>query len=256
MEAALSGGTGPAVRVFPDRHALSHAAADTFRSLAGQAVSDHGRFAAALSGGSTPQELYALLAEKPYRDQVAWERIHLFWADERCVPREHAASNFRLVKELLLSRVPVPEESIHRIAGESGADRAATTYERELRTFFGRDAYPELDLVILGVGEDGHTASLFPGASQLGEQEHLAVPVFLGDPMKDRVTLTLPVLAHARQVLFLAAGLSKRKVVRSILAEGNPDGLPAGLVRPVTGDCTWFLDREAASQVPHRKFPW
>lgn len=243
---------GPDVRIFPDMMALSHAAADTFRSLANKAVSNRGRFTAALSGGNTPKKLYTLLAEKPYRDQIAWESVYLFWADERCVSQEHDDSNFRLAHELLLSRVALPVENIHRIKGEAGADRAAAAYEQDLKLFFGQDSCPEMDLVILGIGEDGHTASLFPGSSQVKEHERLAVPVFPGILKEDRVTLTLPVLNHAKQVLFLAGGQSKRKILRSILVAGNPDGLPAGLVHPVTGNSTWYLDHDAASDLPQR----
>jgi len=245
----VNGGTGSVVRIFPDIHALSHAAADMFRLLSRKAVSDHGRFTAALSGGSTPRELYRLLAVKPYCDQIAWERVHLFWTDERCVPPEHVDSNFRLVHELLLLRVAIPEENVHRIKGERGAERAAADYEQDLRAFFGEDGYPAMDLVILGVGEDGHTASLFPGSLQVGEDDRLAAPVFLGNQKKDRVTLTLPVLNHARQVLFLVSGPSKRRIIRSILQEGNPDRFPAGFVHPVMGSSSWYLDQDAADQL-------
>ena len=248
----MTGGSGPVVRIFPDMQALSRAAADLFLSLSRKAVSARGRFAAALSGGTTPRTLYALLAGKPYCDQVEWERIHLFWADERCVPRGHPDSNFGLVHELLLSRIAIPEENVHRIKGEDGAARAAEVYERDLRTFFGRDGVPAMDLVILGMGEDGHTASLFPGPLQAQEHDRLTLPVFLSTKNKDRVTLTLPVLNQAKDILFLVTGLSKREMIRKILAAGNPDGAPAGLVHPATGDSTWYLDRDAASLLPQR----
>lgn len=240
------------VRIFPDRKALSQAAADMFRSLADKAVSDRGRFTAALSGGDTPKQLYALLAEKPYCDQIAWERVHLFWVDERCVPPEHVDSNFRLAHELLFSRIAIPAKNVHRIRGERGAERAAAAYEQDLKTFFGQDGYPAMDLVILGIGEDGHTASLFPGSPQVSEHDRLAVPVFPGTQKEDRVTLTLSVLNHSKQVLLIASGKTKQSVIRSILSDGNPDGLPAGLVHPATGTCTWFLDQDAASQLTQR----
>lgn len=244
--------TGREVRIFPDLHALSHAAADTVRVLARKAVSDHGRFTAALSGGSTPKELYTLLAERPYRDQIPWKRVHLFWADERCVPPEHVDSNFRLVQEPLLSRVAIPEENVHRIKGERGPDRAASEYEQELKAFFGEDGFPVMDLIILGVGEDGHTASLFPGSPLIGERDRLAAPVPSGNHEHERVTLTLPVIDHARQVLFLASGAAKQNVIRSLLADGNPDGLPAGLVRSAMGSSAWYLDKAAASHLRQR----
>jgi 6-phosphogluconolactonase len=243
---------GQAIRIYSDLHELSSAVAELFRSLAGTAVSERGGFTTALSGGSTPRELYALLAKKPFCEHIAWERVHLFWADERCVPPSHDDSNFKLVQELLLSRVAIPPENIHRIKGERGAVQAAADYERELKAYFGENGYPLLDLVILGVGADGHTASLFPGSSQVGERNRLVLPVSLGYRKKDRVTLSLPVLNHSKHVLFLASGTAKQSVIKSILAEGNPDGLPAGLVRPMSGACMWFLDQDAASQLPQR----
>ena len=241
----MIGGTGPVVRIYPDIHSLSRAAADTFQLLASNAVSERGRFTAALSGGGTPGELYSLLAEKPYCDQIEWTHAFLFWVDERCVPRAHEDSNYRLVSELLLSHIAIPGGNVHRIKAEYGAERAAEDYERDLRAFFGKNGFPAMDLVILGVGEDGHTASLFPGFPQVGETDRLAVPVFPGKERHDRVTLTLPVIDNAGQVLFLAAGTAKRNVIRSILAEGNPGGLPAGLVRPVMGNSMWYLDQDA-----------
>jgi 6-phosphogluconolactonase len=249
VEDAINGSKGSVVRIFPEVHALSHAAADVFRTIADEAVQERGRFAVALSGGSTPKELYMILGNKPYADRIDWERIHLFWADERCVPPEHGDSNFRLARELLISRVPIPGENIHRIRGEAGAEKAAAAYEQDLKAYFGNGDWPSFDLAILGTGEDGHTASLFPGFPQVQEQRRLAAPVFAGAEKRDRVTLTLPVLNHARRVLFLVAGPSKSRIVRSILRDGNPDGLPAGLVQPAAGVCTWFLDEDAAASL-------
>jgi 6-phosphogluconolactonase len=133
--------------------------------------------------------------------------------------------------------------------GEKGAEQAAADYEQDLKTSFADGEFPTMDFVILGVGEDGHTASLFPGSSQVRENKRLATPVFLGAQKRDRVTLTLPVLNHARQVLFLASGQSKQNIIRSILQQGNPDELPAGLVQPVTGNIAWYLDQDAATSM-------
>ena len=254
MEAAINGSKGSVVRIFPDIEALSRAAAEEFRALADTAVSERGRFTVALSGGRTPKELYTILGTKPYVNLIDWDSVHVFWADERCVPPEHSESNFRLAQELLISRVPIPGENVHRIRGEAGAENAAAAYEQDLKAYFGEDGYPVMDLVILGVGEDGHTASLFPGSFQVMENNRLAAPVFPGIQKKDRVTLTLPVLNHAQQVLFLVAGSSKQTIIRSILQEGNPDSLPAGLVHPVAGSCTWFLDEDAASSLSHGRY--
>jgi 6-phosphogluconolactonase len=189
------------------------------------------------------------LGNTPYAGQIDWDRVHLFWADERCVPPDNGDSNYRLAQELLISRVPIPDENIHRIRGEEGAEQAAAVYERDLKAYFSNGGWPTFDLVILGAGEDGHTASLFPGSFQTMENSRLAAPVFLDAQKKDRVSLTLPVLNHARQVLFLVAGQSKQRIVRSIVQEGNPDRLPAGLVRPSAGICTWFLDEDAAASL-------
>ena len=248
----MSGEKGPVIRIFPDIQSLSHGAAEVFRTLARDAVLDHGRFSVALSGGSTPRELYALLAKEPYCDHIDWQHVHLFWADERCVPPAHDDSNYGMAQELLLSRVAIPSVNIHRIRGERGAVQAAADYEEELKAYFGEHGYPLLDLVILGVGADGHTASLFPGSLQISDHDRRAMPVFSGDQGPDRVTLSLPVLNHAKQALMIASGSAKQTVIKHILAEGNPGGVPAGLVRPVTGTVTWFIDREAAAQLSTR----
>ncbi len=255
MESAVIGNKGREVEIFPDLKALNHAAADLFSSLANNAVSDGGRFAAALSGGSTPKGLYALLAEKPYCDQIAWEHVHLFWADERCVPMTHDDSIFKLVHDMLLSRVSIPKENVHRITGEHGASRAANDYEQDLRSFFSLESFPVFDLVILGVGVDGHTASLFPGSPLLDERDRWSAPVFPGNQKQDRVTLTLPVIDHAKRVLFLSSGTEKQNVIKSILVEGNPARLPAGLVQPVSGNNAWYLDQEAATLLPNPDNP-
>lgn len=249
MEAAINVSGSRDIRIFTDSRALSHAAAGLFRALADTAVAERGRFAAALSGGSAPQGLYTILANEPHAGRIDWDRVHLFWADERCVPADHGDSNYRLVQELLLSRVPIPDENVHRVRGEDGAEQAAAAYERDLKAYFGDEDWPAFDLVILGAGEDGHTASLFPGSFQAREDNRLAAPVYPGAHMRDRVTLTLPVLNHARNVLFLVSGQSKQRMVRSIVQEGNPGSLPAGLVRPSTGVCTWFLDEDAAASL-------
>jgi len=236
----------PAVRVFPDLDSLSRAAADFVLSVAGGAIASGSRFCMALSGGSTPRTLYTLLASPPWNESLPWRKTHVFWADERCVPPRHRDSNYGFAFETLLSRVPLPGGNIHRIHGEEGPERAARAYEDELRGAFPEDM-PRFDLVLLGVGEDGHTASLFPGDAALGETKRLALPVLLDESKHSRVTLTLPVLENARKALFLAAGLTKSRIVREIIEEGNPGALPAGLVRPAQGRLLWMLDQEAAS---------
>ena len=245
----MTGHRAAQVRIFPDIEALSRAAADFFVMRARESIAGDGRFAVALSGGSSPKGLYSLLGSPPLRDAVPWRGVHCFWADERCVPPEHPASNYRLAREAFLSAVQLPDANIHRVRGEGAPDAAARAYEEDLRRFFGGPGLPEFDLVILGAGEDGHTASLFPGSPSLRETARLALPVYLERPELDRVTLTLPVLNHASHVLFLATGRAKADIISGILEEGNPRNHPAGLVRPGDGDVTWLIDREAGGKL-------
>ncbi len=234
------------ITVLPDLEAVSSRAAEIFLDSSRNCINARGRFAVALSGGSTPRRLYSLLGSGRYRDEIDWKHVHLFWADERCVPGDHQESNFKAAFDLFLSKVPVPPGNIHRIKGEKGAGAAAGEYESDLRKFFSAPASPSFDLIILGVGEDGHTASLFPGSPSLAEVSKLAVPVFKESPGINRVTLTFPVLNSASQVLFLVSGRAKGPVVHDILETGNAEHYPAGLVLPERGGATWLLDSEAA----------
>jgi 6-phosphogluconolactonase len=238
------------VEVLSDLEALSHRAASIFVSTSRNSIATKKRFAVAISGGSTPRRLYALLGSEVYRDQVDWQRVHFFWADERCVPKEDEASNFRIAFDTLLSKVALPDKNIHRIKGEEAPDQAAMDYEEEIRRFFGGSGWPGFDLILLGVGEEGHTASLFPGSKSLEETARLAVPVYLEKPGKNRITLSLPVLNHANQILFLVAGLSKADVLSEILGEKEKRKLlPAGLINPLRGSMIWLIDREAAGKL-------
>jgi 6-phosphogluconolactonase len=213
-------------------------------------IVSQGKFSAAISGGSTPRKLYSLLGSAEYSPQVDWQRVHLFWADERCVPKEDEESNFKTVFDRLLSKISIPGENIHRIEGEEDPDKAARDYEKEVRRFFGMSGLPMFDLIILGMGEDGHTASLFPASKSLEETNRLAVPVYLEKPSKSRITLTLPVLNNAAQILFLAAGHSKADIVNEILGNGEmKERYPAGLIRPIHGSITWLIDQEAAEKL-------
>ncbi len=241
-----------------DAAEVSRRAADRFLRLTAEAQAHYRAFTVALSGGSTPKGLYVLLAQEPYRSQVPWDLVHVFWGDERCVPPDHAESNYKLAYDALLSQVPLPETNIHRVPTEHGdCAGAAADYAQELVTFFGLEgrALPHFDLLLLGVGDDGHTASLFPGKPALDERDALVVaspPGRLPPPL-DRVTLTLPVLNAARHVVFLATGKGKTEIVTRILAgvdatEG--DLLPAQRVRPDDGTLTWIIDQAAAGEGP------
>ena len=249
MEAAVSTAAGTRMLVYQDREALSVATAERFAAISRERIRSRGRFAVAFSGGSTPRRFYSLLASGSFRDKVEWAKTQVFWADERCVPPDHDESNYKTVRDILLSAFPLSEGQVHRIRGEADPQDAAQLYEKELRSFFGAGRMPVFDVVILGAGRDGHTASLFPGAAALRERTRLAVPVYLDAPQLNRVTLTLPVLNHAAHVLVLASGEAKADVVRVIFEEGNAKQYPAGLVRPVSGALEWFLDRDAASLV-------
>lgn len=233
--------------IVTDAEALAHRAAEQFASLAREAVDSRGRFSVTLSGGSTPGQLYARLAEDPFRGQIPWEHIHLFWGDERCVPPGDAGSNYRMAEEILISQVPIPPENVHRLRGELAPQVAALTYERELQDFFCGPR-PRFDLVLLGLGEDGHTASLFPSSPLLAEKERLVAPAtaFYQDRPSERVTLTLPAINSGRQILFLVAGSAKAAMVKAVL-EGPEDQYPAQWVQPTAGQLSWLVDAAAAS---------
>ncbi|MEW5931731.1 MAG: 6-phosphogluconolactonase, partial [Gemmatimonadota bacterium] len=229
--------------------AAARLCAERFAAAAREAVEARGGFHAALAGGGTPRLAYALLAEEPLASAVPGGGVQLWWGDERCVPPGHPRSNFRMAREALLSRVPVREAHVHRVRGELGAARAAAAYERELcelREPGG--AVPRLDLAHLGMGGDGHTASLFPFSPVLLERHRLAAPALHdGEP---RVTLTPSVLDAASRLEFLVTGADKAQRVRTALRGAlDPLRIPAQLVRPASGEPVWILDEAAASRL-------
>jgi 6-phosphogluconolactonase len=233
--------------IFPDPASVAHAAASLIIRLARESVDTRGRFSLALSGGSTPGALYRLLATEPHAAKVPWPYVHLFWGDERCVPPDDPGSNYNLAYRTLISEVPIPDENVHRVPGELEPDAAALAYESALTGYFC-GPHTRLDLILLGLGADGHTASLFPGSAALEEKKRLALPVqaMYQDRPTARVTLTLPAINAARNVLFLVTGESKAGILATAL--GHPGtGLPAQLVRPVAGQVTWLLDAAAAA---------
>jgi 6-phosphogluconolactonase len=250
MEAPVIQNFHSQIDVLPDLEAISHRAASLFVAVSNKPEASPQGVAVALSGGSTPKGCYQFLGSSPYRDQVDWKHLHLFWADERCVPREHDESNFRAAYDAFLSKVPLPDGNIHRIRGEEEPDRAARNYEDEIRKFFGISGLPTFDLVMLGMGGDGHTASLFPDSKSLKETNRLAVPVYLEKPNWNRITLTLPVLNQAAKILFLVAGRSKSDVLSEVIGEEEKKKrFPAGLIHPVNGSLTWLIDQEAAQKL-------
>ena len=249
MEAIVTNGHRAQVSIYPDQETLSHAAAERFVFLSHAAITSRGRFTTALSGGSTPRRLYSLLGMPLYRDSIDWKRVHIFWADERCVAPSHEDSNYKLAADTFLSKAAVPGENIHRIRGEEGPDIAAAKYQEELRRYFIGSQKPVFDLVVLGIGVDGHTASLFPGSTLLQERSREVVPVYLEKPGVSRVSLTIPVFNRAANVIFLVSGEDKADIVYEILKINNQKHYPAGLVQPVDGTLSWFLDKAAAARI-------
>ena len=232
-------------KVFADLEALSLAASDLVAGAAKEAVDLRGRFSLALSGGHTPRRLYELLAEK---GEFPWDRVHCFWGDERCVGPDDPESNYRMAADPLLTKVPIPDVNVHRILGEKAPEEAARSYEADLRSFFA--GAPAFDVLLLGVGDDGHTASLFPASEALDERRRWVLPVRApaGVEPQRRITLTLPVLNAARRVFFLASGAKKSDVVQALLRGPRSAALiyPAARVDSA-GEVLWLLDRNAAS---------
>jgi 6-phosphogluconolactonase len=237
------------IRVYADLESVSRAAADLIAAQANLAVAARGRFSLALSGGSTPRRTYELLAAPPFKDQAPWDRMHVFWGDERCVPPDDPRSNARMAREAWLDHVPIPAGQIHPIDCAGDPDAAARDYEAGLRKFFA-GAAPRLDLVLLGLGDNGHTASLFPGTPVLQERERWAAAVYVAAGDLYRVTLTAPLINQAAHVVFLVAGGAKAAVLRDVLhGPRDPARLPAQLIRPDGGELLWLADREAAALV-------
>lgn len=236
------------IQVYPDSARLAQAAAESVISAGEAAIAARRRFSIALAGGSTPAPLYRLLATEQYAAQLDWRAVHVFWGDERCVPPQHSSSNYHMVREALLDRVPIPPDNIHRMRGEDDPVQAALAYEDALRAHFGGS--PRFDLVLLGMGADGHTASLFPGAPALAERTRLAVAVYAANRSSWRVTLTYPALNAAAHVMFLVTSSEKADTLRAVL-EGphRPVDLPAQGVRPHAGRVLWLADADAAAQL-------
>jgi 6-phosphogluconolactonase len=246
---------GRSIEILEDKAAITRAAAAAVTARVATAVEAEGRFTIALAGGSTPRDLYRLLADanEPYRARLPWEAIHFFWGDERHVPPDHADSNYRMAREAMLDAVPVPKANVHRILAETpDAAAAAAQYEAELQRFFALapGTPPRFDLVLLGLGPEGHTASLFPGSPALHERERWVLAPWVEKFETFRITLTPPVLNRAAAVLFLVAGEEKADALHAVLEEvGDADLYPARIVRPDGGDLLWLIDRAAAKRL-------
>jgi 6-phosphogluconolactonase len=237
---------GTQIKIVPDSVKLARVAADEFHRLAEAAVQERGCFAVALSGGNTPRAVYSLLASE--HKELPWDRIHIFFGDERHVPPDHPDSNFRMASESLLSKVPIPEKNVHRIRAELEADAAAKEYEQELREFFHLidHDWPRFDLIFLGIGEDGHTASLFPGSKALTEASRRVIANWVEKFKAFRITLTFPVLNHAAEVIFMVSGAGKAQILSEVLRPGARK-YPIQNVQPENGQLLWLVDQDAGS---------
>jgi 6-phosphogluconolactonase len=241
------------IEVLPDAEALALRAADVFAMAAQAAAAARGRFAAALSGGETPRALYRHLARQQFSQKVPWRRVHLYWGDERCVPPDDAASNYGMARDAFLKHVPIAAENVHRMRGEDDPQSAALAYEQELHALAGLERpasdVPLFDLVLLGLGRDGHTASLFPHSPALDEQERFCLATEAPDGSA-RLTVTLPVINAARRVVVLASGANKAGMVAEVF-EGFrlPKAVPAQAVAPLKGQLLWLLDEAAAAEL-------
>ncbi len=237
------------LHVLPTPEEAAQAKAQFVAELAKECTTRHGRFAIALSGGNTPRRLYQVLASPPYSEEMEWDRWQVFWSDDRCVTPDHQDSNYRMAKEELLDHVAIPNTNVHRMRGEDDPHEAAQAYEDVVREVFQSPA-PSFDLILLGIGDDGHTASLFPGTEALGEQDRLVVENWVPDLQVHRITFTLPLINAAKVVAFLDTDGTKAGVLRQVLEPAPGEDLPpSGLVRPSPGVVHWFLTTAAAGRL-------
>jgi 6-phosphogluconolactonase len=239
--------------ICPGPAELAREAARRFANQAEACTNNGGRFTVALSGGSTPKAMFQILAEKPFADALPWRSIYFFWGDERCVPPDHAESNYRMADETLLSKVPIPRENIFRIPAEDeDHERAAANYSETIRQFFkpagAEPEWPDFDLVFLGMGADGHTASLFPGTTALRVKDRIAVANYVEKFQSWRITLTADSINRARNIIFLVAGADKAPALKEVI-EGprNPEQYPSQLIKPSHGALLWMVDEAAAN---------
>jgi 6-phosphogluconolactonase len=240
------------IQVCSNAETLSWSATDLFVETAEAAVKARDRFVVALSGGSSPAGLYRNLRKTPWSEKVPWDKTHVFWGDERCVPEDDPRNNARRALGLLLNHVPVPRNQVHPISCERSPQKGAAAYEMLIKDFFAPHT-PSFDLILLGLGENGHTASLFPYNPILDEKERLVRELYVSDQDMFRVSLTAPLINQARKVVFLVYGANKSRVLHEVL-EGphEPRRLPAQLIQPTSGELMWLVDEQAASGLERR----
>jgi len=234
------------VFIFDTPEQLAVAAAERFVDYEYAFHGEPERFSVALAGGKTPRRVYELLATERFMHRVEWDHVDLFFGDERCVPPDHPDSNYAMAYESLISKVPIPAKNVHRIIGESDPEESAKLYENQLKTFFAGVSWPRFDLVLLGMGEDGHTASLFPGSDALAEKTKWVVATKPEGSMRYRITLTVPVFNQAARIMFLVTGAGKAGRLAQVLYP-RPDAgpVPAQAIKPVDGSLEWLVDSAA-----------
>lgn len=238
------------LHIFADNDAFNQAAARLLTTLAQQAVAQHGRFSLALSGGGTPAGMYRLLAERPYCEEMPWQQTHLFWGDERLVPPDDPGSNYGQVAKLLLNKVPIPPKNIHRACGELAMETAVADYTHQLQPFADGNGSPVLDVILLGMGSDGHTASLFPGSPVQETDWVIGVTANYDGRPAQRITFTPTVINQARHIIFLVTGSSKADTLQKVIyGSPQPVALPAQRIQPVNGTLTWLTDTAAAQHL-------
>ncbi len=240
------------IHVHEDKHALAKKVAEDFLNAVNEAGQQNRRFSVALSGGSTPKVLFQVLAEAPFKNQVKWHKVQLFWGDERSVTPDHEDSNFGMTKFILLDKVDIPEQNIHRIHGEASAEYEANRYTEVIQQGLPASAtgFPQIDWVLLGMGDDGHTASLFPNAPTLDYQQYLCTAAVHPVTNQIRISFTLPLINSAKRISFLVTGSGKAKMVKRVLEDGETGKhIPASLVSPTSGILEWHLDKKAASLI-------
>ena len=238
------------IKVFPNAESLAQATAEQVIEIAKQAIEHSGKFIISLSGGSTPSYLYSLLAKPPFRDQIPWNKTFVFWGDERVVASDSKLNNAYRARNLLLDHVPIPAININPIPVDLEPTKSAEKYESTIKNFFGKDA-PSFDIILLGLGENGHTASLFPGSDVVFENKRLIREVYVEEQKMFRITMTPPLINQARNIIFMVTGNNKAEILKNVLfGPQQPDKFPAQIIKNEKGILYWFVDEKAAVLLP------
>lgn len=239
----------PEVKIYPDKNILIQESAAYISDIVQTTLNEQNKCTLVLAGGSTPKGLYKTLASHEYQEKIDWSNVHLFWGDERCVPPDHHDSNYRMAREALLDQIDIPQENVHRIPAEKEPAQAASEYEKTIKRLFGGTSHlPEFDVILLGIGEDGHTASLFPGTTAIDENERWVTEVHVPQLDTHRITMTFPVINNGKNVIFLVSGSSKSTIMKKIY-ERTDTTFPSARVSPVNGSLVYLLDKAAGANV-------